>query len=149
VTTKVLLAIDGNSLVHRSFHAQAGTGLRTAQGRPIWAVRGLVAQLLVAVGRIEPSAVVVGFDDPADSSRRARWPQYKATRVDKLDTLVTQLDLAVSVLRDLGVPVVVPAGLEADDVLASAARTARANGASAVLMTSDRDSFAPGPPSTT
>ncbi|HEY2041775.1 MAG TPA: 5'-3' exonuclease H3TH domain-containing protein [Jatrophihabitans sp.] len=140
--TKVLLAVDGNSIAHRAFHAQAATGLRTAEGRPMWAVRGLVSQLTAAIDRIGPSSVVVGFDDPSDSHRRARWPQYKAGRVDKLETLVGQLELAVSVLRDLGIPVIVPAGLEADDVLASAARTARAHDCSAVLMTSDRDSFA-------
>jgi 5'-3' exonuclease len=142
VTTKVLLAVDGNSLVHRSFHAQASTGLRTAEGRPMWAVRGLVSQLLAAVDRLGPTSVVIGFDDANHSIRKDRWPQYKASRGEKLETLVEQLDLALTVLRDLGIPVIVPVGLEADDVLASAARTARDSGCATVLMTSDRDSFA-------
>lgn len=139
---RILLAVDGNSLLHRSFHAQASTGLRDAAGRPMWAVRGLLSQLVAAVDRIGPEAVVVGFDDPASSIRRERWPQYKATRTDKLPTLVDQLALAVEVLRDMGVAVVVPAGLEADDVLASVARVAPAHGARTVIVTSDRDSFA-------
>ncbi len=113
----VLLAIDGNSLVHRSFHAQAATGLRAADGRPLWAIRGLLTQLVAAVERIDPAVVVVGFDDPDNSTRRDRWPQYKAGRADKLDTLVSQLTGAVGVLRALGVAVIVPDGLEADDVL--------------------------------
>jgi 5'-3' exonuclease len=138
----VLLAVDGNSLVHRSFHALAGTGMRSAQGHPIWAVRGLLTQLVAAVERIGPTAVVVGFDDPVTSLRREKWPQYKANRTDKLQTLVQQLELAVTVLRELGVHVVVPEGLEADDVLASAALTAPLAGATTVIMTSDRDSFA-------
>ncbi|CAN5374669.1 hypothetical protein BH10ACT8_BH10ACT8_26930 [soil metagenome] len=139
---RVLLAVDGNSLVHRSYHALAGTGMRSPDGRPIWAVRGLLTQLVAAVDRIGPCAVVVGFDDPASSLRRERWPQYKATRTEKLETLVQQLELAVTVLRELGVHVVVPDGLEADDVLASAALTAPGAGARTVIMTSDRDSFA-------
>jgi DNA polymerase-1 len=139
---RVLLAIDGNSLVHRSFHAQASTGLRTTDGRPMWAVRGLLSQLVVAVERIAPVAVVVGFDDPASSVRRDRWPQYKANRVDKLETLVEQLSLAIEVLRAMGVAVVVPPGLEADDVLCSAAAYARGVGLRTVIMTSDRDAFA-------
>ena len=137
----VILAIDGNSLVHRSFHAQARTGVHTADGRPCWAVRGLLMQLVAAVDRIRPTAVVVGFDDPDASLRRERWPGYKATRVDKLDSLVEQLACAVEVLTRLGLAVVVPSGLEADDVLASTAATARAAGGETVIVTSDRDSF--------
>lgn len=138
----MLLAIDGNSLVHRSFHAQAGSGLRSADGRPLWAIRGLLTQLVAAAERIAPAAIVVGFDDAEASLRRERWPQYKATRTAKLDTLVSQLDGAARVLRQMGVAVVVPDGLEADDVLASAARFAPTVGATTVIMTSDRDSFA-------
>ena len=138
----MLLAIDGNSLVHRSFHAQARTGLRSAEGRPMWAVRGLLSALVAAAERICPDVVVVGFDDPDTSLRREKWPQYKANRVDKLETLVDQLAFAVEVLRGMGVAVVVPEGLEADDVLASAARFAPTVGATTVIMTSDRDAFA-------
>jgi 5'-3' exonuclease len=130
------MAIDGNSLVHRSFHAQAHSGV------PTWAVRGLLGQLVAAVERIRPTAVVVGFDDPDRSERRERWPQYKAHRTEKLDTLVEQLALAVETLRGLGITVVVPPGLEADDVLASTAQHARECAGDTVIVTSDRDAFA-------
>ncbi len=142
VVSSVLLAVDGNSLVHRSYHAQARTGMLTIDGRPTWAVRGLLCQLVAAVDRIRPAAVVVGFDDADRSSRRERWPSYKANRVDKLETLVDQLQSAAEVLRELGVAVIVPDGLEADDVLASAAAFARRNAWSTVVVTSDRDAFA-------
>jgi DNA polymerase-1 len=138
----VLLAVDGNSLVHRSFHSQAGTGLRAADGRPLWAIRGLLTQLVAAAERICPTAIVVGFDDPASSHRRTRWPQYKAGRAEKLSNLVCQLDGAADVLRSMGIAVVIPDGLEADDVLASVASFAPRVGARTVIMTSDRDSFA-------
>lgn len=132
----LVLAIDGNSLVHRSYHAQARTGV------PGWAVRGLLTQLVAAVERVRPSAVVIGFDDPHRSERRERWPQYKAQRGDKLSTLVDQLAVAAQVMRELGIAVVVPPALEADDVLASTARCARELGMQTVIMTSDRDAFA-------
>jgi len=142
MTTRTLLAVDGNSLLHRSFHASARTGFHTADGRPMWAVRGLLSQLVAAVDRSCADAVVVGFDDPAVSTRRKRWPTYKAHRDPKPATLEQQLDAAVGVLRDLGVVVAVPDGLEADDVLASAAAYAPTVGARTVVATSDRDSFA-------
>ncbi|MHA6779690.1 5'-3' exonuclease [Pseudonocardia saturnea] len=137
----VMLVVDGNSILHRCFHSQARTGFRSADGRPRWAVRGLLSQLVAAVDRIGPDAVVVGFDDPDASMRRARWPQYKAHRGEKLDTLVEQLDAAAGVLRALGIAVVVPHGWEADDVLASVARRVRDAGGGTVVMTSDRDAF--------
>jgi DNA polymerase-1 len=132
----VVLAVDGNSLVHRSFHANGATG------QPAWAVRGLLSQLVAAVDRIRPTAVVVGFDDPDRSVRRERWPSYKANRGEKLATLVEQLAQAVEAMRGLGVAVAVPDGWEADDVLASTAAHARRLGASTVVVTSDRDAFA-------
>jgi len=142
MSPRTLLAVDGNSLLHRSFHASARTGFRTADGRPMWAVRGLLSQLSAAVDRVCADAVVVGFDDPRASVRRERWPSYKAHRDAKPRTLEDQLDAAVEVLRELGVVVAVPPGLEADDILASAAAYARQVGARTVVATSDRDSFA-------
>lgn len=138
----VLLAVDGNSLLHRAFHALAGTGARTASGEPIWAIRGLLLQLVAAAERVGPSAIVVGFDDPEASVRRQRWPHYKAHRGDKLPTLTSQLEQAPEVLRELGVQVLTPPGLEADDVLASACRMGAEHGVRTVLVTSDRDAFA-------
>lgn len=136
VQAPTVLAVDGNSLVHRSFHAMASTA------QPLWAVRGLLTQLLAAVDRVRPIAVVVGFDDARRSLRRERWPSYKANRTQKLPTLVEQLTRAAEVMRELGVAVVIPDGLEADDVLASVAVFSRQAGASTVIATSDRDAFA-------
>lgn len=138
---RVVLAVDGNSLVHRAYHSQARTGFRSAAGQPRWAIRGLLSQLVAAADRVGPAAVVVGFDDPASSLRRENWPEYKAHRDEKSPALVEQLAAAVDVLRELGISVVVPPGLEADDVLASVARQAPSFGASTVIVTSDRDAF--------
>jgi 5'-3' exonuclease len=136
VQAPVVLAVDGNSLVHRSFHAQAHTG------QVCWAVRGLLTQLVAAVERIRPAMVIIGFDDAQRSLRRELWPTYKAHRIEKLDTLVEQLTQAAEAMRELGLAVVVPDGLEADDVLASAVAFARRAGANTVIVTSDRDAFA-------
>ncbi len=138
----VLLAVDGNSLIHRSYHARAHTGHRLDDGRPAWAVQGLLSQLAAAAQRSCAQLVVVGFDDPVASLRRERWPSYKAQRPEKLATLVAQLEVATQALAELGVAVVVPAGLEADDVLASAAAYAPTAGLRTVLLSSDRDCFA-------
>lgn len=140
-TPRVLLAVDGNSLVHRSFHALADSATRTADGAPTWAVRGLFSQLGLLVDRVRADGLVVGFDDHTHNLRKREHPEYKATRAEKDPELVSQLALAVTVLREAGVRVVVPPGLEADDVVAAAAAQAPAAGWCTVIATSDRDAF--------
>lgn len=139
---QTLLAVDGNSLVHRAFHARGDRVFRTDEGARCWAVKGLLSQVCAAVERSGAARVVVGFDDPQHSERRERFPGYKAQRAEKVAAIEDQLRAAVEAMRALGCAVVVPPGLEADDVLASAARWARGSGMAAVLVTSDRDSFA-------
>lgn len=138
----LLLALDGNSLLHRAYHAAATGFLLDGDGRPVWALKGLIGYLARAAARLRPQAVLVGFDCPDSSLRKTQFPHYKAQRPDKAADLAEQILAAPGLLRAAGVPVAVPAGLEADDVLASAAAHARAAGWRSVLMTSDRDAFA-------
>ena len=138
----MLLVLDGNSLLHRAYHAGAGEGQLSADGRPIWALRGLVGYLARAAAQLQPDAVVVGFDCPDESARRLDYPAYKAHRPDKPADLTEQIGRAPALLRAAGVCTVVPPAYEADDVLASSADLARPAGWRSVLMTSDRDAFA-------
>jgi DNA polymerase-1 len=138
----LLLVLDGNSLLHRAYHAGAFEGLLAPDGSPVWALRGLVGYLARAAAHLRPDAVLVGFDCPSSSARRTLYPSYKAHRPDKSDDLVAQLAMAPLLLAEAGVCTVVPPAYEADDVLASAAAAARQAGWRSVLMTSDRDAFA-------
>jgi len=118
------------------------SALRDAAGRPIWALKGLISFLATAAARLTPDALVVGFDCLNDSVRKADYPEYKAQRVEKSPDLRRQLDDAPALLAAAGITVVVPAGYEADDVLATASARARAQGWRTAVVTSDRDSFA-------
>jgi 5'-3' exonuclease len=138
----LLLAVDGNSLVHRAYHAAATGRHLDGDGRGVWAVHGLVGYLARAAARLRPDGVLIGFDCPVTSARKTDFAGYKAHRPPKPAELVEQLAAAVEVLRAAAVPVVVPPGYEADDVLASAAAAARAAGWRCVALTSDRDAFA-------
>ncbi|MGX6603175.1 5'-3' exonuclease [Micromonosporaceae bacterium Da 78-11] len=141
-TAPLLLVLDGNSLLHRAYHAAAAEGLLDADGRPVWALRGLVGYLARAAAHLRPDAVVVGFDCPDSSARRLDFPGYKAHRPDKPADLTEQLAGAPELLRAAGICTVVPPAYEADDILASSAAHARRHGWRSVLMTSDRDAFA-------
>ena len=86
--------------------------------------------------------MVFGLDDRTSSVRADAYPAYKAGRPAKDPALVDQLERASVLLDALGLPTVTPAGLEADDVSATAATWAERSGWSCVIVTSDRDSFA-------
>lgn len=141
-TTPLLLAVDGNSLLHRAHHAHAYSGHRDLDGRPVWGLRGLVTSIAGAAARLTPDAVVVGFDCSRASRRREEYPDYKAGRREKEPELVDQLACAPGLLREAGFAVVQHEGWEADDVLASSAALARRSGWRCAVVTSDRDAFA-------
>jgi 5'-3' exonuclease len=138
----LLLAVDGDSLLHRAYHALEDSEHRDDDGRPVWALRGLVSFIASAAARLGPDALVVGFDSHVDAVRKADFAGYKAHRADKHPDLQVQLDQAPGLLADAGFAVAVAPGYEADDVLASSAALARQQGWRSVLVTSDRDSFA-------
>src|SRR4249920_1957612 len=134
----LLLAVDGDSLLHRAHHAYADSQEHGPDGRPAWGLRGLLSFIAAAAARFTPDALVVGFDSREHSVRKAEFPGYKAHRPDKPPPLQAQLDDAPDLLAAAGVPVVSVHGYEADDVLASAAALAHQGGWRAILVTSDR-----------
>lgn len=138
----LLLVVDAPSLLHRNHHARAHTRITDRSGRPVWALHGMLRQILECIDRFAPDAVVFGLDDRASSQRRERYPLYKAGRAPKHPALVEQLERAGALLDALGLATVTPPGLEADDVAASGAAWARRQGWDCVIVTSDRDAFA-------
>jgi DNA polymerase-1 len=126
-----LLAVDGNSLVHRAFHAYGGT---TGGAR-----YGFFALLSVVCDQVAYDGLVLGFDCRVRSNRRVRYAAYKAQRPDKDEQLDASLDELPDIASDMGASVIVAEGWEADDVVASAAVTAEANGWRCVVASPDRD----------
>ncbi len=140
--SRLLLAVDAPSLLHRNHHARVRSGLLDRGGRPAWALHGMLRQILDAIDQFAPDAVLFGLDDRRTSVREQAYPAYKAGRAEKDPALVDQLERAGALLDALGMLTVTPDGLEADDVNASAATWAERHGWRCVLITSDRDAFA-------
>lgn len=131
VTT--VLAVDGNSLAHRAFHAA-----QPDEREGAW-MCDMVVRIIASVWWHGPfDAVVVGFDHEVND-RKLLDPGYKAGRSEKDPVLEEQLAILPEQLRTVGFEVVCAEGLEADDVLASVATRATANGWRTVLLSSDRD----------
>jgi 5'-3' exonuclease len=140
VTTRPLLAIDGDSLAHRAYHALPKTITR-AEGRPAGALVGFANFLLRLWQAESPRAVLVGWDTlGVPTYRNEAFPAYQSGRVFD-DAIVEQLDLLPELVRALGFATAKAPGYEADDFLAAAAADEEARGGHALVVTSDRDAF--------
>jgi DNA polymerase-1 len=134
---KRVLLFDGHALAYRSFYAISD--LSTRDGRPINALFGFW-RVFSALMRTFPSAyAAVAFDAGGKTFRHEIYPDYKATRKEMPEALASQLPLIQELLRLFGVHVFAEEGVEADDILASAARRVAEQGLTAYIVTSDKD----------
>ncbi len=131
-----LLAVDGNSLGHRAWHALRGSSLSGA-----WVTHGVVRMLASAWAYGPFDAVLVAFDSRT-SFRRDSYPEYKANRDPHDPQLYAQFDRMSDLLDRCGFEVAEVEGHEADDLLATAARACEDAGIHCSVLSSDRDLLA-------
>jgi DNA polymerase-1 len=136
----LLLLLDGHSLAYRAYFALPDT-LRTSTGELTNAVHGFVSMLLRLLGERDPAAVAVAFDISEDEERLAAYEDYKAGREEMPDELSSQIDRLHEVLATFRVAIVEVDGVEADDVLATLATSAVADGYRVEIVTGDRDAM--------
>ena len=135
-----LMLIDGNSLTYRAFHALP-QDLATASGQVTNAVFGFTSMLINLVRDHQPDGLAVAFDRPEPTFRHEQVETYKANRTAAPDILKQQMGLVREVLDALRLRQLELAGVEADDILATLATEAAAEGIDVLLVTGDRDSF--------
>jgi DNA polymerase-1 len=132
-----LVLVDGSSYLYRAFHALPD--LRTSKGEPTGALRGVLSMLRRLVIDGKPDYFAVVFDAPGKTFRDDWYPEYKAQRPPMPDPLVAQIGPLHDMVRANGWPLLVVEGVEADDVIGTLARQAKAAGIDTVISTSDKD----------
>jgi DNA polymerase-1 len=138
--TRPLLAIDGDSLAHRAYHALPKT-IRRAEQKPSNAIVGFTNFLLRLWDDEQPRAIVVGWDTlTVPTYRHEAFEGYQAGR-EFDDELLEQLDLLPQLAEAFGFASAKAPGYEADDFLAAAVAFEEKRGGTVVVATSDRDSF--------
>ncbi len=134
-----LLVVDGNSLMHRAFHALP---LMDADGVYTNAVHGFLMMLFKVFREMEPRYAAVAFDEHAPTFRHRIYGEYKAGRRATPEELKSQFPLIREVLAAMGIGVLSCEGWEADDILGTLARRcAEREDLSALLLTGDRDAL--------
>ena len=135
---KQLIAIDGNSLMHRAFHALPP--MTTRAGIPTGALHGFINMLLKLVER-NPDYLVVAFDMHGPTFRHEQFEAYKAGRRETDDDLRAQFPVLKELLNAMGIAVCETPRYEADDILGTFSRLCEAQQIDALLVTGDRDAL--------
>ena len=136
-----LLLLDGHSLAYRAFFALPVENFSTSDGQPTNAVYGFTAMLINVLRDEAPTHVAVTFDVSKRTFRHDAYADYKAGRAETPSDFKGQVSLVHEVLDALRIPVVTAEGYEADDVIATLATQAAADGMDVLIVTGDRDAF--------
>jgi DNA polymerase-1 len=129
--------IDGNSYIYRAFYAIRN--LSTSYGLPTNAVFGFANMLLKVIKERSPDLLAIAFDPKGPTRRHLEFRDYKAHRPPMPRDLVPQIPYIHRMVEAFRIPVFIREGQEADDVIATLARKAEAEGLDVTIVTGDKD----------
>ena len=135
---KKIAVIDGNSLMHRAYHAVPQT-MNAPDGTPTNAVFGFLSMLFKFIEIASPDGIVCAFDAGKPKFRMEALEQYKAQRPPMDDELRVQFPVIESLLESMNIPVVKVQGWEGDDILGTVAARDEAKGYETLLVSGDKD----------
>lgn len=138
--TKTIAVIDGNSLMHRAFHA-VPPAMTAPDGTPTNAAFGFLSMLIKFIEEAHPDAVICAFDRGRPAFRMEALEQYKAQRPPMDPSLKAQFPIIEDLLRSMNIPVVTLAGWEGDDILGTIAARDEKLGFRTLLVTGDKDAY--------
>ncbi len=132
-----LLLVDGSGYIFRAFFALPP--MTRADGTPVNAVYGFCNMLWrLMQDRLDDDILVV-FDAAGESFRNEIYDQYKANRDEAPEELKPQMAIVREAVDAFGLPRIEQAGYEADDLIATYARLAKADGRPVLVVSSDKD----------
>ena len=134
-----LMIIDGNALIHRSFHALPDT-IKTKKGVITNAVYGFTSFLIKSIRELKPKYVVLTLDEKAPTFRHKKFKEYKAKRVKAPDELYAQIPLVRKVATAFNIPIFSKSGFEADDLIGTIAKKTEKN-IENIIVTGDMDTL--------
>ena len=136
-----LYLVDGSAYIFRAYHRLPP--LTNPEGTPVGAVYGYTTMLWKLAEDLDkaegPTHLAVVLDKSSQSFRNEIYDQYKANRPDPPEDLVPQFPLIRDATRAFSLPMIEEPGVEADDMIASYARAAAAQGWDVTIVSSDKD----------
>ncbi|MFD8737845.1 DNA polymerase I [Streptomyces sp. NPDC059618] len=136
-----LMLMDGHSLAYRAFFALPAENFTTATGQPTNAIYGFASMLANTLRDEAPTHFAVAFDVSRKTWRSEEFTEYKANRSKTPDEFKGQVELIGELLDAMHAQRFAVDGFEADDIIATLATRAEAEGFEVLIVTGDRDSF--------
>lgn len=134
---KPLILVDGTSYLYRAFHALPP--LTNSKGEPTGAIYGVISMLRKLMKENDPDYIVVVFDAKGKTFREELYSEYKAHRPTMPDDLQRQIEPLYTLIRGLGLPLIIHPGVEADDVIGTLATQALEQQLPVLISTGDKD----------
>lgn len=132
-----LILVDGSSYLYRAYHAFPP--LTNSAGEPTGAMYGVLNMLRSLLLQYQPSHVAVVFDAKGKTFRDDLFAEYKSHRPPMPDDLRAQIEPLHSMVKAMGLPLLVTPGVEADDVIGTLALEAEKAGHTVLISTGDKD----------
>jgi len=137
-----LFLVDGSGYIFRAYHALPPIA-RKSDGLQLNAVFGFCNMLWKLLRDMKPedkpTHLGVVFDLSERTFRTEMYPAYKAHRPDPPDDLRPQFPLIRDAVNAFDLPCLEQRGFEADDLIATYVRLACEAGATATIVSSDKD----------
>lgn len=134
---KTLILVDGSSYLFRAYHALPP--LTNSKNQPTGAIYGVINMLRRLMNDYKPEHIAVVFDPKGKTFRNELYADYKANRLAMPDELSVQIPPLFSIIKALGLPLIIVDGVEADDVIGTLARQATKLHMPTLISTSDKD----------
>jgi DNA polymerase-1 len=133
--------MDGHSMAYRAFYALPEENFSTVTGQTTNAVYGFTSMLANILRDEQPTHFAVAFDVSRKTFRAGIYPEYKATRSSAPEGFRGQVELVSELLDAMRVPHLRSPEYEADDIIATLATAAAAEGYEVLILTGDRDAL--------
>lgn len=137
-----LFLIDASGYIFRAYYALAYSGggnMTNPEGTPVSAVYGFTNMLMKLFKNYNNARIVAIFDAGRYNFRNEIFAEYKANRDDTPEDLIPQFPIVREAAEAFGLPAIEMEGFEADDLIATYAKQAAANGTKVKIISSDKD----------
>lgn len=134
-----LYLIDGYSIIYRSYFAFINRPLTDPQGRNVSALFGFFRTLLSLMDSYNPNYFAVVMDSRVPTFRHEMYDEYKANREKAPEDLHAQVPYIEEILQAMGIKVLQEDGIEADDLIATLARTCSETERNCYIVSGDKD----------
>lgn len=138
--TKLIL-VDGSAFLFRAYFSTLSQNLTNDEGFPTGAIFGVINSIKKLERLFKDAYIIVIFDAKGDNFRHKLYPEYKSHRRPMDKDLAVQIEPLYKIIRAMGYAFLCIDDVEADDVIATLATSAKKQKVKTIIASSDKDLF--------